>query len=64
MSAATELVRFPDARRQLGMGNREIKKACIRFGVPWITINSRVLALRRSDLETLLDRASQRLEAA
>jgi hypothetical protein len=57
-SATTELVRFPEARRQLGMENRAIKKACVRFGVQWLQINSRVLALRRSDLETLLARAS------
>jgi hypothetical protein len=60
MFAATELVKFPEIRRQTGMENRAIKKACARFGVEWLQINSRVLALRKPDLETLLNRASQR----
>jgi hypothetical protein len=59
MSAATELVKFPEARRMLGMENRAIKSACHRHGIPWLEINSRVLALRRSDLESLLNRASR-----
>ncbi|SIO53800.1 hypothetical protein SAMN05443247_07615 [Bradyrhizobium erythrophlei] len=58
--STTDLVRFPEIRRQTGLENRGIKKACERFGVQWLAINSRVLAIRRSDLETLLDRASQR----
>jgi hypothetical protein len=55
--SATELVRFPEVRRQTGMENRAIKKACQRFGVQWLQVNSRVLALRRSDLETLMPNA-------
>jgi hypothetical protein len=63
MSSATmELVKFPEVRRQLGMENRALKSACTRHGIRWLTINSRVLALRKSDLETLLDRASAGME--
>jgi hypothetical protein len=58
--STTELVRFPEIRRQTGLENRAIKTACGRFGIQWLRINSRVLALRRTDLETLLDRASRR----
>jgi hypothetical protein len=58
--STTELVRFPQIHRETGMENRAIKKACERHGIQWLQINSRVLALRRADLETLLDRASQR----
>jgi hypothetical protein len=60
---ADDLVHFPEIRRQTGMQNRAIKKVCERFGIPWLQLNSRVLALRRSHFEALLNRASQR-EAA
>lgn len=58
-----ELVRFPEIRRQTGMANGAIKKVCERFGLPWLQLNSRVLAMRRSHFEALLNRASHR-EAA
>jgi hypothetical protein len=50
--SGTMLIRFPEARRQLGMGeNRALKRACTRHSIPWVRLNSRVLALRKSDLE-------------
>ena len=56
--STTDIIKFPEARRQLGMENRGLKKACARHGVRWLQINSRVLAIRRDDLELLLERAS------
>jgi hypothetical protein len=59
-----DLVQFPEVRRMLGIGdNRALKAACRRFGVTWVSLNSRVLALRRSDIALMLDRASCRKAA-
>ncbi|MGC2776831.1 MAG: hypothetical protein WA418_14480 [Bradyrhizobium sp.] len=59
-----DLVNFPEARRMLSIGdNRALKAACRRFDIRWIELNSRVLALRRSDIDLLLHRAANR-EAA
>jgi hypothetical protein len=59
MSSLPRLVKFPDIRRALDYAdNRSVKKACVRFSIPIVALNSRVLALRQSDFETLLARAS------
>lgn len=60
-----DLVPFPECRRRLAINdNRSLKAICRRHGVRWLALNTRVLALRREDIETLLQRASTCAEAA
>jgi hypothetical protein len=60
MSSLPRLVKFPDVRKALDYAdNRSVRKACKRFSIPIVALNSRVLALKQSDFETLLNRASR-----
>lgn len=57
--SASELVHFPEIRRRLGVdSNRSVRAACSRFSIPVIDLNRKVKALRSSDYELLLARAS------
>lgn len=60
MSAATnQLVRFPAVREALGVvQNRTVLNACRRFNIPVVSVSCRLKAIRASDLEKLIDRAS------
>jgi hypothetical protein len=57
--SALQLIHFSEARRLVGFDStKALKNACQRFNVPIVKLNRRVFALRHSDLELLLDRAS------
>jgi hypothetical protein len=57
--SALQLIHFAEARQLVGFDStKALKNACLRFDVPIVRLNRRVFALRQSDLELLLDRAS------
>jgi hypothetical protein len=59
MDAETHLIRMPEVRRRLGLAqSRTVLAAAARFQIPICRLNSRVLALRRSDLEKLIARSA------
>lgn len=59
MTALPRLIKFPDVRKALDYSdNRSVRKACKRFSIPIVALNSRVLALRQSDLEKLIARSA------
>ena len=59
MDAETHLIRMPEVRRRLGFAqSRTVLAAAERFQIPICRLNSRVLALRRSDLEKLIARSA------
>jgi hypothetical protein len=60
MSANTQLVRFPAVREALGVvQNRTVIAMCRRFNVPIVAISCRTKAIRASDFETLITRATE-----
>lgn len=57
--SALQLIHFAEARRLVGFeSTKGLKNACQRFQIPIVKLNRRVFALRQSDFELLLDRAS------
>ncbi len=60
-NSATTLIRMPAVRAALGFvsdSNRPVIAACERFNIPVVALSSRMKAIRSSDLETLISRAS------
>jgi hypothetical protein len=53
-----KLIRFDALRGLTGFSARSLRQACNRHRVPIVKLNRRVFALRASDYETLLTRAS------
>jgi hypothetical protein len=59
MSTATQLMRLPAVRAALGVTqNRTVIAACRRFNIPVVAVSCRMKAIRASDFETLISRAS------
>jgi hypothetical protein len=57
--ATTHLVRMPELRRRLGFAHsRAVLAAAARFQIPVCRLNSRIFALRESDLEKLIARSA------
>jgi hypothetical protein len=52
------LIHFREVRHQLGFETRTLVRMCDRFDVPLVRLNKRHFALKRSDYELLLKRAS------
>jgi hypothetical protein len=52
-------MRLPQVRVALGVTqNRTVIAACRRFNIPVVAVSCRIKAIRTSDLELLIDRAS------
>jgi hypothetical protein len=64
MSAALpQLVHLPEIKKALGFSDRRaVQRLCARHDITLIRLSSRAIAMRASDFETLLDRASGKLE--
>jgi hypothetical protein len=57
--SATQLIRFEEARRALGVAcNRTLKAACERHGIAVVELSCRTKGLKQSDYDLLLARAS------
>lgn len=56
----TQLVRFPAIREALGIAqNHTILAMCRRHNIPVVNLSSRARALRLSDYEALLTKATE-----
>ena len=59
MNAETQLVRMPEVRRRLGFAqSRTVLAMAANFQIPVCRLNSRVFALRQSDLEKLIAKSA------
>jgi len=53
------LIHYPDVKRALGLkSTKGLAAVCARYEIPTVRLTRRVFALRASDYERLLQRAS------
>lgn len=63
-TTVTTLMHLPAVRAALGVTqNRTVIAACRRHKIPVVAVSCRLKAIRASDLETLISRASEPVAA-
>jgi hypothetical protein len=59
-AAMPAILRLPAVRAALGcVSNRPIIRACAKYGIPIVSISSKMRGIRATDLEVLISRASE-----